>query len=94
MSWVIYKYEVKFREYFEIMLPQGAEVLTCQVQRGTPVIWVASDPKAPLKRRAFKLGVTGGTIFKKDAWGYIGTFQMAEGNLVYHLFEVPVREDV
>lgn len=82
---VIYKYPVT--PEFELELPPDAFVLTVQMQRDNPVMWVLLDPEAPKVTRRFITLATGEQteIEAKDLW-YINTFQV--DYLVFHLFEV------
>lgn len=73
-----------------ISMPDGAEILTLQMQDGKPVLWAIVDPYAPHERRYFKVVGTGQkheqplTWFTKSA--YVATVQ--ERHLVWHIFEV------
>lgn len=72
---------------FTILMPRGSRTLCVQIQGDAPHIWTRVDTEAELEPHSFTLVGTGhkcdGTIFMQ----YIGTFQMASGNLVFHLFE-------
>ena len=88
----IWKYEVPMGVEFTLSLPEGAEVMTVQVQVGLdlvnqPVIWALVDPKGPMEERVFSIYGTGHLIERPiDLAGYIDTWQ--SGGLVWHLFEV------
>lgn len=89
---VIYKYGVVPNgELFSLQLPPAATVLTVQLQRGQPVMWVLLNPEEkPIKERQFLLVGTGhehpSAVFQFSR--YVGTFQLDEGSLVLHLFEL------
>ena len=90
MTKTIYKYPVVADDIFVLDLPNGAEVLTVQIQYKEPQLWVLLDPSAPKKERAFRLAGTGHPI-TYDAgqnYSYINSFQLQDGNLVFHLFEI------
>jgi hypothetical protein len=70
----------------EIEMPRGAHVLCVQVQHGSPKIWALIDEDAPMENRRFALRGTGHAAEGLTVLGYIGTFQMHNGNLVFHLF--------
>jgi len=91
MNYAVYKYEILPGEHIDIDLPQGAEILTVQIQGDQPCIWAMIDTRAPIQRRRFRLAGTGHPISDPDALTYIGTFQLYEGALVYHLFEYARR---
>lgn len=83
----IFKYPIPIRDTFSINIPEGGEILSFQVQTGTPCIWVAiPNENAQYEYRRFMVVGTGHAF---DARGtkYIGTIQMNEGTLVWHLFE-------
>lgn len=88
MSSIIYKYSI-LPGGQEIQLPKEAKVLDVQAQRGEPQMWVLLDPAAPTCARHFVALPTGRPFEVKEAHrlDYIGTFQLQEGYLVYHLFE-------
>lgn len=85
----IYKYPVRIDDVQTIDLPQGAQVLSVQVQDGSPYIWACVNPSAVSEPRQFHLYGTGHPI--EDLLRFIGTFQLFGGRLVYHLFEEVVR---
>ena len=72
-----------------LTLPQQAEILTVQVQGGTPVLWVLVDPEAPRVARHFALYGTGDDLAAPLTHAaYRGTFQLGGGRVIFHLFEV------
>jgi hypothetical protein len=85
----VWKFEVPFpgTDVFEIEIPKGAKILTVQLQDGSPKIWVLVDTFNVDVSRKFKVVGTGYKIRDKII-EYIGTFQIVEYGLVYHLFEV------
>jgi hypothetical protein len=80
----IQKYPLK--PLTELYLPHGAEILTVQMQGNAPHLWVLADPQAPLERRQFHVYGTG-TNVPDQPGRYIATFQMLDGQLVWHVFE-------
>lgn len=87
----IWKFDVEMHDSFSIHLLPDAEVLSVQMQHGTPKLWVLTEPHAilpdaPTVLRKFFLHGTGHQVHP-DAGRFIGTFQMAAGALVFHLFE-------
>lgn len=73
---------------FHLPLPKGAKILTVQAQRGQPQMWALLDTDNDPERRSFVTFPTGGEMPTDTHLDYIGTFQLADGNLVFHLFEV------
>lgn len=70
-----------------IEMPEEAQILSLQVQHGTPHIWALVDPEKPAtQRRFFEMYGTGNSI-APDPGPYVGTFQLNGGNFVLHVFE-------
>ena len=82
----IHKYPFGVTDQLTRELPANAQVLAVQLQHGTPCLWVLLDPDAPMMPRTFCLYGTGQQIHREPG-RYIGTFQLSEGDLVFHLFE-------
>lgn len=84
----IWKFPFEITDDFEIEMPQHAKVLTVALQQGTPCIWALVDPVAPKEKRKFHLAGTGHSLDKEivRTYSYAGSFQMREGQLVFHLF--------
>jgi len=85
---IIYKYPFSIRDYISIAMPQGAEILSVQVQDRGTFIWAAVDINKPLENKLFRLIGTGHEIDSLDykSLKHIGTFQLT--GFVGHLFEV------
>lgn len=89
MTQAIYKYRIDGPDV-DLELPAGATLLALQMQNGDPHLWVLLDPEAPLVTRRFRTLPTGTLTTPLPAGStYVGTFQMAGGLLVFHLFEIP-----
>lgn len=82
----IWKFEIPMHEGAEIMMPEGAEVLTVQAQRGEPFLWARVNPDAPKIKRLFAVHGTGHPI-PDDGRKHLGSFQLHGGSLVFHVFE-------
>jgi hypothetical protein len=72
---------------FEHDMPEDAEILCFQVQQDVPCIWARVDVDAPTVPRKFALVGTGHVAPSLGQAKYIGTCQMYDGTLVWHLFE-------
>ena len=70
-----------------IIMPEDAEILTVQVQNGDPYIWVLVDPEKQNKEREIIAIGTGHIAGDGFGGKYIGTFQLLNGNLVFHIFD-------
>jgi len=71
----------------DLTMPRGASVLAVQVQHGIPTMWALVNPNAVHDRRRFVVYGTGHPIDSTADAGYVGTFQMMGGDLVWHVFE-------
>ncbi len=98
----IWKYPFEVLDEFTIAMPSHSQILCVQTQREQGCIWAYVDPDEPTEGRRFRLIGTGhpiddltdyvSPINSKDSHGiysdkYVGTFQLQEGYLVFHLFE-------
>jgi hypothetical protein len=81
MSKVIYKYEVDTI----VVMPDKAEILTVQLQNGSPWIWALVDTSEELVERNFNIVGTGWEL-EEFNHKYITTFQ--NGSYVWHVFEI------
>ena len=85
----IWKYELAVTDVQNISIPIGAKILTVQVQNGLPCLWVLVDPKADKEMRCFEIFGTGTPVLSDMGTSreYISTFQIRQGNLIFHVFE-------
>ena len=88
----IFKYDVPATDHFELELPLDAEVLTFQSQKESFYIWAIINDEEGLndEKRYFRLAGTGHDLTEDypKIKKYIGTAQIMDGGLVFHLFEV------
>lgn len=86
----IYKYPIPIEDNFTISLDRNAKVLCVQTQNDKPFIWVMLDDKEPIKvEKEFWLRGTGHDCEEVQPYTgvkYVGTFQMRNGTIVFHLF--------
>jgi hypothetical protein len=76
---------------YEIQMPAGAQILAVQAQYDVPTIWALVDPSQPPQNRRFSVVGTGHPFEWDGVTGHhIGTFQVAHGSFVGHLFELPL----
>lgn len=89
MTMTIYKYPLPLDDRSHIQMPRGAHVLCVQVQRDIPYLWAIVDPDQPLDAKLFRLCGTGHPLeITSPESRYIGTFQLAEGSFIGHVFEL------
>ena len=89
MEKTIWKFELKIMDEQLIHMPKGADLLSVQTQNGIPCMWVLVDPNNDTEDRYFEVFGTGHKVHcdmgvERE---YVGTFQMHNGGLVFHLFE-------
>ena len=84
----IYKYELEVTNVQTIDMPVGAKILCIQLQNFMPCIWALVDPDMPKERRTIEIFGTGHDVPDKGERKYIGTYQLMNGALVYHCFEL------
>lgn len=85
----IWKYPVQLTDRFAADLPQNARILTVDTQQGDPQMWFHVDTDEPVVRRHFAVVGTGHQMPVDCEYPtYMGSFQLANGNLVFHVFMV------
>lgn len=87
MAKVIYKYPLETIDVQKISMPFDAEILTIQVQNKVPCIWALVNEYSIKEIRIFEIFGTGNPIPENVNRKYIGTYQLNEGQLVFHCFE-------
>ena len=88
----IYKYNLRIEDQQVIQMPIGAKILTVQVQKGQVQLWALVNPEIPTQARTIEIIGTGNPI-NDDIVGernYIATFQLHDGSLVFHVFELDI----
>lgn len=84
----IYKFPVSPEDALEVALPEGAKFLHVAEQRPEEVaMWFEVDTDKPAKLRSFTIYGTGHSMSKENQT-YLGTFILAGGDLVFHLYEL------
>jgi hypothetical protein len=85
----VFKYRLEINDVVVLYLPKDAKVLTVQAQNDVPCIWAAVNPAMQeLEKRTLRIAGTGHAIVDEIVGDYVGTFQLCNGKLVYHVFEV------
>ena len=87
MNKSIWKFPLETEDTTTIIMPENAEILTVQVQRDIVCLWALVDPNASREPRTIQIIGTGHPIDGKVNRKYIGTYQLMEGALVFHVFE-------
>lgn len=85
----IYKYQLAVDDVQEIEMPAGARPIAVQVQHDTPYLWaiVNHDSNNSKMNVAFRTYGTGHQMDDLDEYpAYVGTYQLKDGMLVFHVF--------
>lgn len=83
----IYKYPLDVQKVQRIKMPSDSEILCVQMQNGKPCLWVSCSPMLEMLYRVINMTGTGHDLSNRVMGKYIGTFQMSEGELVFHVFD-------
>lgn len=88
----VLKYVFQHDEFnADFRMPNGADVVAFQVQRGLLCIWCIADTDHADEVRSFALCGTGHAAPNGK---YIGTVQFHEGNFVLHAFEITKQQTI
>lgn len=82
----IYKWTLELKDTQTIMAPENTLFLTVQMQHGLPQVWGLCNPNLPAEKNIFHIRGTGHPVPEKDNLLYLGSFQMNEGQFVFHVF--------
>lgn len=83
----IWKHYLSAKTVQTIQMPAGAQILTAQVQRDEICLWAMVD-EVYQEYEARKIEVLGTGISAEEIKRtHIGTVQMNNGDLVFHVFE-------
>ena len=78
----IYKYQLP--GVGALKLPLGAQILTVQLQNGSPTLWALVQPDNALVDRTISIVGTGSEV--EDNMKYICTYM--DGPFLWHAFEI------
>ncbi len=84
----IWKFSIPVTDSFELDMPEVQRFLSVQTQAGSPCLWVVVNTASPRRRRKFQVRGTGHS-FDGSEGDFLGTFQLHDGALVFHLFVTP-----
>lgn len=88
----IHKWTFQITDSFSLMMPEDASILHVAKQHHEMYdygaeVWALVDTDKPMVERKFQLRGTGHDADGLDPANHVGTFLMARGSLVFHLFE-------
>lgn len=89
----IFKWTLAVTDTQTLELPQGAGILTVQVQGDMPQLWALCNENATTKERRHIAIYGTGNPMPDEPGDYLATFQMHGGALVFHAFEVDDDQD-
>jgi hypothetical protein len=82
----IWKFPLVIIDYQMVEMPHFSEPIAVQMQHGELTLWALVEPTSPLRAKRIAVHGTGHNVPAGEK--YIGTAQMAGGELVWHVFEV------
>lgn len=86
MNHTIHKAVLQTADVQEIMVPEGAEMLSAREQFNDICVWYRCDPSRRLRPR--KLAVVGtGHPAPDESGRFLGTAALHGGHLMFHVFE-------
>jgi len=86
----IWKWTLATTDRQTLHMPQGAQILSVQTQGDECQLWALCDERVPKEERRFVIHCTGNPMPDGDPGQYLGTYQLMEGKLVFHVFEPAV----
>lgn len=84
----IWKFPLKPVDRQVVEIPSGAQILAVQMQHGVPCFWALVRDDEERKKLGILIYGTGHRI-EGPLGVYLGTFQMDNGKLVFHVFTDP-----
>lgn len=86
----VWKFPLAVTNEQRIDLPAGARLLTVQPQGEGVCLWALCDSEAEREPRMIVILGTGHQAPEENLWQlkYISTFQLQDGALVFHAFEI------
>lgn len=82
----VYKYPLEITDEQVVNMPLNAKILCVQIQRSVPCLWVeVNTEETEFEERKIYIHGTGHEY--EEEGSYIGTIQLYDGRLVFHVFE-------
>lgn len=82
----IHKQLLKIEDVQTIEVPARAKFLSVQLQNGLITVWYACDTENPKEWRSIAMAGTGHDISHCVDKKFLGTVQLSNGALVFHIF--------
>lgn len=84
----IFKYILGTTGNQDIEFPKGAELISAQAIGEDLFIWAKVDPEQHMEKREIRVIGTGHQVYDDEKLRHLGTTQMFDGTLIWHIFEV------
>ncbi len=84
----VHKYTLDLTDRQIVALPEGARILSVQTQGQRLRLWALVDADATPEAVEIAIRGTGHPIDDAEVLEFIDTFQMNDGQLVFHVFRV------
>lgn len=85
-DFTVYKYQLAVTDEQQVKMPVGAKILCVQRQGAFFCIWATVNQTNETTRRRIFVRGTGHPLSGSEG-AYIGTFQIDDGRLVFHVFD-------
>ena len=83
----VWKYQLKDQVNHVLYMPENAQILEVENQHGILCLWALVDTRKKYEHRKIIIRGTGHPI-EHDNIKFISTFQVDNGNFIFHAFEV------
>ena len=84
---MIYKYPLNITDEQTVLMPKEATILCVQMQHGIPCLWAEVDLEQEGDRRTiYTFGMGNPISIPAVERDYVGTYQMSNGGLIWHVF--------
>lgn len=85
----IWKFELRSTDIQTLKVPKGYKVLTLQLQRGIPYIWIECDPNNDSTYLKLRTYGTGHEITNEESerLSYVGTYLIHQDSIVLHVYQ-------
>jgi hypothetical protein len=70
-------------------MPQHGKIIYLATQNGKPCLWVELFPNLPKEKRTIEIFGTGHPLDEDIERIYLGSYQLHNGDLIFHVFEKP-----
>jgi hypothetical protein len=88
----IWKFPLEVIDFWDVAMPQGAEIICLQMNNKKPTIWAIVEDQAPInwEKRSFRTYGTGHEASSASKKAYVGTYQFTVHStvFVFHVFEI------